>query len=226
MKTTLVLFFSMTLVLSIVMPMQAQKTLVEGAVSYVVTEVSGDGMEAAMMRGSEQTFFFSDDYQKMDVQLLNGSVHVQVISENNGNNSLVMMDGLMGKVMVRSDESSAKNNMVIPNYEITYNKNDKRKIAGFDCHKATLIAPDGSIFIFYVTDQIKPKNSFVQKMFKGLIGFPLEYTLNREGLKLTYKAQNVIDEYDKGVFNPTTQGFKEVTPDQWQKMFGKLDLGM
>ncbi len=223
-KISLLTLLSVTL---ISVSSYAQKKIKEGVVKYEVTDVEaeGGGMQAMMLKGSTQNLYFSDNYQKMEMSMM-GMINIQIIGNNKDESSLMLMSGIMGKVKVVTDNQEAKQKANLPTFDISYDKKDVKTIAGYSCHRADLKDKDGNLITLYVTDKITPPNSYVNKMFKGLVGFPLEYALAQQGMKITYTAQEVSRDFDKNVFTPDMEGYEELTPEQLQEKFGGMNFGM
>lgn len=200
----------------------AQKKMKEGIVRYYITDIHTDVPEMEMMKGSEMTLFFSDKKQKIEMNLMNGVYRTQTIFDQDSDQSIVLTD-IMGK-KVRIDEPVTEVRDELPTQEIIYDKDATKEIAGYTCHKAILNGKNGDRLVAYITNRITPKDSYFDKLFMGLDGFPLEYTIINNQVAITFTADEVDHKIDDSVFF-VIGDYETMSEKEFQELMGGLSLG-
>lgn len=207
----------------------AQKKIKEGFVKYEITSLETDQPELAVMKGTRMNIYFTNEQQKMDMKIMGGLVRIQTIAENDAPEKGTVLMDMMGKKIQLSDlgEEVMKNNPMtnLGDFSVKYDKKDRKKIAGYKCHKALLKLDSGMELNVYVTKKIQPVSTQFDMIFKGLEGFPLEYIINTGmGFSMTFTAQEVSGKVDKNTFL-IGKGYEKMTLEEFQKQMGNLNLG-
>ena len=108
-------------------------------------------------------------------------------------------------------------------YEVVADEKDTKEILGHKCVKHTITqkGETNMQMIAYVAKDIKTSKSVIDQA-KGLKldGTPLEYTVNANGMHITTVATEINDKLEDNVFNPSTEGYKEMTMQEFQAMSG------
>ena len=207
----------------------AQKTIKEGSVIYELTDITSDAPEVQMMKGSRMNLYFSKKMQKLEMSMMGGLLEITTITDLSTEENTMLTNMMGNKAMVKmSKEESEKQqekNMK-PEYDITYGKNDTKKIAGYNCYKAVLKSKDGDVINTYVTDEFQTKLKFFTEMFPGLKVFPMEYSIENEGFALVFSAQEVNTKVDSDTFDIPSEGYTEMTMEEFEKQMGGLGGGM
>ena len=213
----------------------AQKKISNGSVKYEITELKGDNPQLAMLKGTMISMGFLDGKQKMDLGIMGGMMRVQTIMDaNDPENPIILMD-MMGQKIHISDAGQEMTDKMgaglmsqegaAADYEISYDKKDKKTIAGYKCSLATVKTKEGLPVKMYVTDKINPANSQFQEMFSGLNGFPMQIMIDAEGMGVTITAQEVKDKIDAVNF-ALPEGYTKMTAEEFSKqMGGMMDFG-
>lgn len=203
----------------------AQKTLKAASVAYELTEIESDAPEVQMMKGSSMNLYFNKKKQKIEMSFMGGLMEVVNITDLKTEKN-TMLTNIMGqKTLVRMSKEEAeaqKAKNTKQNFEVTYDKNDKKEIVGYNCYKAVLKSKDGSTVNAYVTDEIKTKVNFFKDMFPGLNVFPLEYSIENAGIAMVFSAQKFETSVDSDVFKIPTEGYTEMTFAEFEKQMGNL----
>ena len=163
----------------------AQKSLSEGMLKYEITEVKSDAAEAQMMKGTEISIAFTDAATRLTMQMMGGMIEMDVITETATEKSVVLMNMMGQKSMVKQDEKEEEGEEELKNdFDITYDKSDTKEIAGFNCYKATLVDKKTSEKIdMYVAKKLTmPAVKFANDLFPGLDGLPMELSMNSQGM--------------------------------------------
>ena len=204
----------------------AQKNIKEGSVIFELTTIESDSPDAQMMKGSRMNISFNKKNQKLEMSFMGGMMEIATITNNDTEES-TMLTNIMGKkAMVKmskeeSDKQKAKN--VKPEFEISFDKNDKKEILGYKCYKALLKSKDGSAISTYVTDEIKTsKLDFFNEMLPGLDAFPLEYSIENTGMVMIFSAQEFNTKVSSDVFEIPAEGYTEMTMEEFEKEMGGL----
>ncbi len=203
----------------------AQKMMKKGVVKFEVTDISSDDPQASMMKGTTMDLYFTKEKQRVEINMMGGLVRVNTISNPAAKEEVVLSDMMGSKTMVKTpaaDIDKRKEEMEkINKLVISYDKKDTKKIAGFDTYRANIKMESGDTIVAYITQQIQPENSYFNKMFKGLDGFPLEYIISVQGMKMTYAALEVSDAIDAKAFE-IPEGYEEITMEEFQKRVGGM----
>ena len=210
------------LLFSISSTSSAQKTIKEGSVIYELTEITSDAPEVQMMKGSRMNLYFNKKMQKMEVSLMGGLISITTFTDMNTSESTMLTDLMGNKSMVKMSKEEAdkqKEKNLKPDFEISFDKDDKKEIAGYNCYKAILKSDSGTINT-YVTDEIKTTIKYLNEMFPGLNSFPLEYSIENEGIAMVFSAQEFNTEVAAGVFDIPTEGYTEMTMEEFEKQMG------
>ncbi|MGB3948861.1 MAG: hypothetical protein WBM13_12820 [Bacteroidia bacterium] len=199
----------------------------EGIVKYDVSfEDAGLPPEAvAMFKNAEVKLYISPEKQRTDINMImQNSTSIVDLKEK----TLINIMDIGGKkYLIKTDEAQFKKDREAePNLKITYT-NETKTIAGYVCQKAEVVldeATPGMVMNVYFTDQI-PLNE-LNPVYKGLKGFPLEYTMNMGGVSIKFIANSITKEkIDKNVFNLPKDGYTETTAEALQQELLKQMLG-
>jgi GLPGLI family protein len=115
-------------------------------------------------------------------------------------------------------ENAGKTDPVITYYDTT------KVIAGYPCKKAIIAATskDGKPMLLEVffTKEISGKYLTFGSDFRGLDGFPLEFSTNEGRILMVFTATSVERSKLKKSFFEIPEGYKYVTKEELQNMFG------
>lgn len=96
--------------------------------------------------------------------------------------------------------------------------NESKVIAGYPCKKAIMKDENGNVVMsVYYTEKIQNK---AQKEFVGLKGFPLEYSMNQQNIKMMMTASVVAEEAVPDQLFEKSEGYKDISEADLQQMMG------
>ena len=189
----------------------------EGVVTYSITFVgSGLPPEAlAMFKGAETITYIKSDKCRVD---MNMPMQSSSFIMDNKNKNIVSLMNIMGKkFLIKMNAADIKKEQeTAPETTISYT-DETKTIAGYKCKKAIVtIGGSGKTMDVYYTDQL-PTND-IKPSYKGLKGFPLEYTINQGGMDMKFSAKSVskISVADNK-FDIPTEGYTVTTIEGLQK---------
>ena len=189
----------------------------EGIVKYSLSfEDSGLPPEAlAMFKNAEVVVYITPDNQRTDMDMVLQSTTTIVNMKKN--TMFTLMNVGEKKYLIKTDEADIKKEREAPS-EMTINYLEETKdILGYACKKAEVTLPQvpGMIMNVYFTEEI-PVNE-ISPVYKGLKGFPLEYTMNMGGLQITFNAKSIIKEkVPASTFEVPKEGYTEITAEALQ----------
>jgi hypothetical protein len=194
-----------------------QKIITEGKVVYKITypEMELDNQTAAMLP-SESVVFFKNTKSRTNVSMGMGMTTSTITdSKTNSNIALFDMMGNKSAVVTPAEEvkkwDTQKNTKVIQTGE-------KKEIAGYDCKKIVISNNDTTTMEMFYTDKISPKAKLIPEA-RSVEGFPLEYIIEQNGMKMKMTAMSVTEEKvadDQFVIPPD---YTVKTTEEMMKMF-------
>ena len=211
----LLLFFSASLF--------AQKKMKKGQITYKVTEVKSKKAGTRMLEGMEMQLYFDNALHKLEINTMGGLIQMATISdlEKETHVSLFNMMGQKIKVLANSlPKVSTKNK-----YKITYNRENTTKVAGYPCYEAKMVSSEGTTLTAFVTNKIKGSHPYFVKLFAGLEGWPMKYTVDNNGMRMTFTAQSTDAKVDVSKAFQIPADYEEKTPAELKSMMGSFDFG-
>ncbi len=210
---------------------KAQNVMKEGAIKYEFIKMEPESPEAAMLAGSQMNIYFNGEQQKVEVNMMGGMMKFDVLMKEDGKSGVMLMDMMGQKMKINMDEEQIKKQesegkVSADDLDITYDKGDTKEIAGYKCYKANIKPKDSEDVIqLYVTDELNANAKSMEKRFPGLKGFPLEFSMGGQGVMMTFAAVAVEKTVDNAVFNVPSEGYQEMTMEEFQKQFGGMAGG-
>lgn len=204
--------------LSIVQLSAQKKTDFEGIVKYAVSfEDSQLPPEAvAMFKNAQLVVSITPEKQRTDVDMVMQST--STIMDLKKKLVYTLMDVAGKKYFIKMTEADLKKESeTVPQPEIKYT-DETKEIAGYKCKKAEVTINNGSeikMTVFY-TDEIQSND--VQPVYKGLKGFPLEYSMSMGGIQMKFTAKSISKErVPDSVFEIPKEGYTETTIEELTK---------
>jgi hypothetical protein len=235
-----IFLFSLVFLFQVV---NAQGVLKSGAITFSISGLDMDDPKSKQMNNPEMmemfknmmkyTMYFNPDHQKMSIDVMNGMTKTQVYYDATKSKSTTYMD-MMGKKYKMIGEEAAPATTEKPKVEVVYDKTNTKKILDFDCYKATMKisnikqpenakgkkAPSEMTLTCYITESISPSKLTMNNYGHNLAGFPLEFIMETQGMKMNVTATSIEKNVDVSVFEEPT-GYKEVTKEEFEKEIGK-----
>lgn len=216
----------------------AQKELTEGTIIMELTEIESDdpamGAQLSMLKGSSNSIYFDKNQTLTKMDMMGGMVEMAILADNKTREGFMLFNmDMMGKKVkiniTEEDVAKQKADAKTNNMTVTYDKTDTKKIAGYNCYKATISSPDmqGATVVAYVTKEITIKADVIQGVSSDIVdGFPLEYSIGAQGMSMVYTTTDIKDSVDKSVFTIDTAGYEEQSMEEFQKSMGAMGGGM
>ena len=195
---------------------QAQKTVKSGE---VVFDLDLDGMDpqaAAFLSDAKANLVFNKNNVKVVTDM--GMVKTTVFIDSKENSQITTMDMMGQKFQIDlTDEEISNNKVAESDYEIEVTK-DQKDIAGYSCVKHIIKSKDGNLNV-WVTDKISVKGN-LNHQYESLSGFPLEYSINQNGMSFNLTATKIISRDVQNSEFTIPDGYTKVKSEDLQKMFG------
>ncbi len=200
------------------------KSAFEGIITYAISfEGSGLPPEAlAMFKGSETVTYIKAEKCRVDMNMPMQSS--SYIMDKKNKNTVTLMDIMGKKFMIKmTDADLKKEEESTPETTIKYT-NATKVIAGYNCKSAdvTVKLKDGkskTVSLFYTEDI--PTND-IKPVYKGLKGFPLEYTVNQKGMEMKFTAKSISKStVADSKFDIPTTGYTVTTMEGLQQAMTK-----
>ncbi|MBK8506297.1 MAG: hypothetical protein IPL46_31310 [Saprospiraceae bacterium] len=203
----------------------------QGTVKFAVTDVQTTSTEMQQMIGSmkgmSQVIEFDGKHQRVTMDMMGGLMKIKTYWDATTNVTETYMDMMGQKIKTvmsgeDMDKLKAESADMMKGNEIKYDKNDRKKILGRDCYKATFESEtNGQKFsmVLYVTEEIKVPNSFVQNLNQmQLVGTPLQWIMDAGMMKMTFEATEISKELAGDFFSKPEGEYKEMSMEQLQQM--------
>jgi len=213
----------------------AQKQMTKGYIKMELSEATSDDEQMAMglemLKGTETNYYFDDQKSLVAQSMMGGMVEVSTISYLK-DKSIEMYFNMMGnKTLVKTSEAELEGERSdepqVKDLKININKDITKTIADFNCHQATisnseLTDQDVKISMF-VTEDIVADNNMIQSLrefdFKG---FPLEFTIEAQNMKMVYTTTLIEENFDSKVFEIDASGYTKMTMKEFQNQMGNM----
>ena len=158
----------------------------EGKITFGIDYELPEAMESQRsMLPSEMIIYITKGHVRIEQKTMMGDQNV--ITDTKAKTTVLLMN-MMGKKMAITMNDDGKEK---PTPTIVYSKETK-KIAGYECKKAIYTTKDEAgeeqdLEVFY-TEEIP---SEANDKLPGLKGYPLEYSINAQGMLMTLAAKSV-----------------------------------
>jgi GLPGLI family protein len=216
--------FILTLFLALSVTYSIKAQLTEGHFTYTI-EASSENpdmqMVTGMMQGSTLDIHFKDKITRSEMKM-GSMMNIVTVSNENSGEILLLMSGMIGKnaILMTTEEvealSEGKPEM---NVELL---DETKTIEGYLCKKAVLSDENGGESIFWYTEEIEISKVGQTYLNKEVPGFPMQYDLNNNGLKMTMtvsKFEKKLDKNIKSLFDMNIpEGYKTLTLEELEKM--------
>jgi GLPGLI family protein len=190
--------------------------LKEGKVTFKMdasTDNPNMQMAVTMLQGSTLDILFKGQATR-SVMKMGTMMNVVTVTNSESGKVVMLMDGMVGKngVLTSLEELKA----LTP--EQPENKlelqDEVKTIEGFLCKKAVLTDAEGNESTFWYTEEIAVSKEGQSYLNNQVPGFPLEYEINANGLKMTLTATSVAKKLEK----KSDALFQTAIPDGYKVM--------
>ena len=188
----------------------------EGKITFGIDYELPEAMEAQRsMLPSEMIIYIAKGHVRIEQKTMMGEQNV--ITDTKAKTSVLLMN-MMGKkiAITMTDDGKEK-----PTPKIVYSK-DTKTIAGYECKKATYITEDEAgeeqEMEVYYTEEIPAE---ANDKLPGLKGYPLEYSINAQGMLMTLAAKTVSKEKVSKKLFEIPEGYEEMSMEDFMKSMGQ-----
>ena len=197
------------------------KGVITYKISYSGTDL--DDQTKAMLP-KMMIYKIKNNLARTEMDMAGMGKQVQII---NGDEKVVysLMD-IMGQKMVIKMTEEDINEEMGKQPEFSLQQYDETKeIAGYECKKAVVSSEDESgnktSFIVYYTEELGgSKLNFDNPMFKDINGVLMEFEMEQGSMKMKLEAVSVKKENVPDSDFEIPEGYKELTKEEMQNMFG------
>lgn len=179
-------------------------------------------MEGAMKSMKMETYA-QEDKVRTDMNMMGGMVMMTTFTNPKTDEFTMYMDmmGNKSKVVPTAEElknlkeENAKKGSEVKVVEVP---GDTKTILGFNCKKYTVTTSEDMKFSMYVAPDIKIKANNIQGMEGVKIdGYPLEYTIDAMGTKITFVAEKFEKTFDASKMTPPSGNYTEINLTDFKK---------
>ena len=188
----------------------------EGKIVYTITyedmPAEMKGMESMLPK--EMKMHIKENKSRIEQnQMMGKMIVVSDMDQKNG-----FMEMAMGGQQIRINISTAEFEQETNKLPKVEYLDDIKDIAGYACKKAIMSDENGQLTMtVYYTDKI---NNKAQKEFAGLNGFPLQYSMIQQGMKVIMTASEVSEESVPESTFDKSEGYQDMSQSDFQKMMG------
>jgi GLPGLI family protein len=196
----------------------------EGHVSYTIEATTDNPdmqMAVGMLQGSTMEVYFKDKQTRSEMKM-GAMMTITTVTDESTKEVLMLMSGMMGNTAVKSTiEELDQRKEEQPEYEVTL-IDETKEISGYLCKKA-IITTEGMESVFWYTDQISVAKGGQSYLNSDVPGYPMQFEINNQGMKMTMTVVKVEDKLDKkkaaDLFKmEVPSGYKEMTLEDLGKM--------
>jgi len=228
------LFSLFALVMFSTVSLTAQIT--EGIITLEIMDVKTEGdqtaMMAGMLKGAETKLHFSGSKSYNELSMMGGMIMMKTYLNTDTKSQDMLMDAMGSKIWVKStlDDAAKKEatDARLKDMKIEQVKTDTKEILGFKAHRVNITIPDGKgssmTMTCYVTNELDVKNNGGLPMMESIDfgGYPLEITVNGQGMDITLVATNFEKKVDSALLTPNTEGYTKMTAEEFAQMGGGM----
>lgn len=219
------LLVAMTIVTSVMSFAQLE----EGHINYDIEMSSEDpdmAMAVMMFSGSTMDLYFANDMARTDLSF--GSLMSMTTVMNSATEEvLILMGGMMGeKAVLTNSEEMELDEEEVEDPTVTLTK-EKKEILGYKCKKAIITDADGNEMDYWYTEEIKTISTDSKSTISKLPGLALEYSVDREGMMMSFTAKKVKTSLDDATKESKLSmeipdGYEEMTYEEFTSMGGGM----
>jgi len=208
----------------------------EGVITLEISDVKTEGDQTAMMggmlKGAETKLHFSGSKSYNELSMMGGMIMMKTYLDTESKSQEMLMDAMGSKIWVSSSleesQKKAASDPRLKEMKIEPVKSDTKDILGFKTHRVNISIPDGTgkfmTMVCYVTNDLEVKNNGGLPMMENIDfgGYPLEITVNGQGMEITLVATNFDKKVDSALLTPNTEGYTKMTAEEFSKRGGGM----
>jgi GLPGLI family protein len=167
----------------------------------------------ASMMPNKSIYYFNNAKSRVETEP-KGMLSNVIITDYENKKMRILMEVMGNKMQIVNDSEIGNEEKETPEFQTT---TETKKIAGYECKKVLMKTEDATISL-WVSDKINAYNKNGQ--YKGLEGFPLEFTVSQQGMSIIYTASKVEPGKVESKLFDIPKDYKEVTQEELMNMFG------
>lgn len=222
--TRLILFITITLFLVSCSNKKGDKTN-EGVITYEITypqEVEENGLSAFLPE--EMTTLYKGNDFKMNVKGELSMFNLDYISRSNGDTCFTLFR-IFDKKLYYPQKESEKfflfNKVGEP--QLTFYDDSIKNIAGLECKMGTITFNKQTLASkFYYTDELDFELNNMNSPFNNVPGTLMEFTINYQGLNLSFKAQSVKLKHIENDEFAVPSNYRQTSSDEINEIISSL----
>ncbi len=199
-------------VTAFVAPKVSSDSNFEGIVTYSMTV--DNPQAAAMFQGSSVKIYIKGDKTKTIIDM-NIYKRILFADRKSPDDAVTLIESMGNKYQVKSDKTKKDEKDPVIKYV-----DGTKTIAGYNCHKAEITVTDdqgqSNVSDVYYTEDIVITPSKTGP-FKGLKGFPMEYSVKQQGMTISMSATTVTKQTVSDDTFKVPTGYKLMTPEEIQQ---------
>jgi GLPGLI family protein len=208
-------------ILILVFPFISTTQILEGHVTYSIAVTSDNPdmqMVIGMLNDSKMEVYFSKSKTRSEMNM--GAVmSITTISDLQKDTLLMLMGGMAGQNAIKSTISEMKKETDSIKYKVTL-LNDTKSILDYSCKKAIVEDPDGNESTYWYTTEINVSKEGQTYLNSQVPGFPMEFELNNNGVKMVMTVSTIDKKLDK----KTSESLFQMTIPEGFQLISKEDL--
>ena len=199
----------------------AQKTISEGTITYnISTQLDNKSSQPDPLGGATNTIYLKGSLSKIETASSLGKE--TTIYDAKTGAGVVLKEYSGQKLMI----TLTKENWINQNKKfegiVFVNTTETKKIAGYNCTKATAKLKDGSEMTVYYDPEINIKDKDFNQKFKNLPGLAIQYEFESGKMKFKYILASInLDPLQVSKFDIPKSGFRVMPYDENKQ--GKKD---
>lgn len=217
-KSQIIRRFSLLFVLSMFLATNVTAQTPSGYIKFAMSySESGMSKEELAMMPEETEMWFKSDLMKLRMPMGMGVQSDVLILKDK---VVLMMDIMGNKLAMETTKSDVeKQNGASKKAVVKLIDGELKIIAGYNCKKAIISAPDEKDMIVWYTDKVKSNGSWYFQMAE-LKGFPLEFSMKSGEMSIRMSAKEVrMEEVGDAEFRVSPE-YKFMSQDDVMKMMG------
>jgi GLPGLI family protein len=220
----LVIYSTALVMMAAAMVAQAQDKLKEGKATFEISYPDAEEMNDQMlaMMPKESVTYFKGSKRRAEVQT--SFSNMVMIEDPDKKESYMCIDAMGKKTAVKSTEADMeKTKAEMGEYDVKLS-DETKKIAGYTCKKAvvTMKKDDNTFDVWYTPDL--PYDNASRHGWKGVEGFPLEFTLEQKAMGGNVKTKLICTSVKKAEVSDdmfkVPEGYTVMTREEAKKQWG------
>jgi GLPGLI family protein len=137
--------------------------------------------------------------------------------------AITLMNMMTNKAAITTTKKDMKKTEQEKEPKIVY-IDETKEIAGYKCKKAEITYNnEDEVMIVYYTEEINTKDT--KSQYKGLKGFPMQYEINNEGIKMVMTVKEVKKEKVSASEFTIPKGYEVMTMEEFQNKMTQQMMG-